>query len=95
MIANSPSMYAYLHAKFVLKESKKIRVLSLGTGDPPLDTKAKDQPETEQDTKLNTVDSLANLDLMMNFETLTADAILRFVLKERYVRANKNMAENY
>ena len=88
-------MYAYFHAKFLLKEQKEIRVLSLGTGEPP-ETPKSEKEDKEQETKLATITSLANFDLMMNFESLTADAILSFVLKPgNYVRANKKMAEDY
>lgn len=33
VIANSPSFYSYLHAKYILKTPKPIRMISIGTGE--------------------------------------------------------------
>jgi uncharacterized protein len=34
IVANNPSFYAYLYAKH-FKNHKKVRIISLGTGEPP------------------------------------------------------------
>ena len=33
VIANSPAFYSYLHVKYVLKSTKKVRMISIGTGE--------------------------------------------------------------
>jgi len=45
VICNSPSMYAYFHAKFLLQKKGQIRVLSLGTGEPPLEESKKEHDD--------------------------------------------------
>lgn len=95
VVCNSPSMYAYFHARFILNEQRPIKILSLGTGNPPADPKT-EKKEKAEETKIAALGALANFDAIMNFESLTADSILENTLKqENYVRANKNMKENY
>ena len=51
VIANSPAFYSYLHVKYILKNPKKIRLISIGTGEK--------QPETINSDSVNKVTWLA------------------------------------
>ena len=73
LICNNPAMYASMMAKHLLFH-KKIRVLSLGTGEKFFDPK-KDR------TNFNKKDAIAIKDeFMMNMDTYTADNFLNHTL---------------
>ena len=69
IICNNPGLYAYQLAK-IIKGKKKIRLLSLGTGE-------KKFSEIEKGTEFTKMKMLSKLgEFMMNMDTYSADLYL-------------------
>jgi len=83
IICNNPAMYAYLHAENYLNKGY-IRVLSLGTGLPPVDEEDnKDNSDEDSTSKLSTLQAFASFDYVMNYESETSNAILNTFLNSK------------
>ena len=79
VIANNPSFYSYLHVKYTLKEKRKIRMISIGTGEK--------QPEAITSESVNKVTWIGEIGaLITTVEQNTHEYLNKELLKNDYYR---------
>ncbi|TNV73200.1 hypothetical protein FGO68_gene11325 [Halteria grandinella] len=84
VIANSPAFYSYIHAKYVRQQKKKIRLVSIGTGEQ--------QPQALSTDNVNKVTWVNELGaLITTVEQNTHDYLNNEILQQDYLRFQAKM----